>query len=135
MACSVQGRPKMPRQVKSMFIIFFNIKGNVHKEFILARHAVNSAYYCHVLWQLRENVWRLWAELWRQSNWLLHHDNALSHTSFFTREFFTKSNMTLTPHSLYFHFSPVEDFYITEVIVAESLVCWTPSKTQLPGCI
>jgi hypothetical protein len=27
-------------------------------------------------------------ELWRQKNWLLHHDNAPSHTSVFTREFF-----------------------------------------------
>jgi hypothetical protein len=35
-----------------------------------------------------ENVRRLRPELWRQNNWLLHHDNASSHTSFFTREFF-----------------------------------------------
>jgi hypothetical protein len=30
-------------------------------------------------------------------NWLLHHGNALSHTSFFTRDFLTKSNMTVVP--------------------------------------
>jgi hypothetical protein len=40
MACSVQGRPKMTRQVrskvKSMLIIFFDFKGIVHKEFVMA---------------------------------------------------------------------------------------------------
>jgi hypothetical protein len=31
------------------------------------------------------------------ATWLLHLDNALSHTPFFTREFLTKSNMTVVP--------------------------------------
>jgi hypothetical protein len=49
--------PNSPRQkkakqvnVRRMFIIFFDIKGNVHKEFILAGQRVDSAYYCDVLW-------------------------------------------------------------------------------------
>jgi hypothetical protein len=42
-------------------------------------------------------VQRLLPKLWWQKNWLLHHDNAPSHTSFFTREFFTK-NVTVVPH-------------------------------------
>jgi hypothetical protein len=41
-------RPKKVRQVKSkvksMLVIFFDIKGIVHKEFVLADQAVNSAY-------------------------------------------------------------------------------------------
>jgi hypothetical protein len=44
-------RPKAARQVKSkvksMLIIFFDIKGIVHKEFLLAGQTVNSAYYCY----------------------------------------------------------------------------------------
>jgi hypothetical protein len=41
---------------------------------------------------------------------LLHHDNSLSHTSFFTREFLTKNNMTIVPHPPYFSLvSPFED--------------------------
>jgi hypothetical protein len=43
-------RPKKARQVKSkvksMLITFFDIKGIVHKEFVLAGQTVNSAYYC-----------------------------------------------------------------------------------------
>jgi hypothetical protein len=46
-------------------------------------------------------------ELWRQKkNWLLHHGNALSHTSFLTRElfFFTKNNDCRPPPTLLFCF-------------------------------
>jgi hypothetical protein len=65
---------KKARQVKtkvrSMLIIFLDIKRIVHKEFVLAGQTVNPAYYCDVLRRLRENVRRL--------------------TSSFTREFFTQ---------------------------------------------
>jgi hypothetical protein len=37
-------------QSQTMFIVFFDIKGNVHKGFILAGHTINSTYYCDVLW-------------------------------------------------------------------------------------
>jgi hypothetical protein len=44
------------RKVKSMLIIFFDIKGIVHKEFVLADQRVNATYYYDILWCLRENV-------------------------------------------------------------------------------
>jgi hypothetical protein len=106
MACSLQGRPKKARQlkskVKSTLIIFFDIKGIVHKEFALAGQTVNSAYYCDVLRRLRENIRRLLPEIWRQNSLLFHHGNASFHTSFFTRGFLTKNNMTVVPHPPYF---------------------------------
>jgi hypothetical protein len=50
MACSVLGRQKNARQVKSkvksMLIILFDIKGIVDKEYVLAVRTVNFAYYC-----------------------------------------------------------------------------------------
>jgi transposase len=96
-----------------VFIIFFAIKQIVHKEFVLAGQAVNSAYLCDFLRQLRENMRRLRPELWRQNNWLFQHDNAPYHTSFFTKEFWTKNNMTIVLQPSYFSsFSPIE--YKTE---------------------
>jgi hypothetical protein len=84
-----------------------NIKGIVHKEFILSGRTVNSAYncivrlrtkghgvvfcYCDVLLQLFEHVWRLLSELWRQKNWLLLHDNAPVTPG----NFLPKNNMTI----------------------------------------
>jgi hypothetical protein len=111
MACSVQGILKEAGQVnskvKSMLIIFFDIMGIVHKEFVLARQTVKSAYYCETLQRLRKNVQRLRPKPWRQKKWLLHHNNTPSHTSFFMREFLTK-NMTCS-RSLYFSVSLIED--------------------------
>jgi hypothetical protein len=46
-------------EVKCMLIIFFDIKENVHKEFVLAGQTVNSAYDCDVLRRLYENAQRL----------------------------------------------------------------------------
>jgi hypothetical protein len=109
-----------------MLIIFFDIERIVHKEFVLANQTVNSAYSCDGLRRLRENVQRLRPELWQQKNWLLHHDNAPSHTLIFTREFFTKSNMTVVLHPPRFSVSPLKlnlkgrHFDTTEVIEAES---------------
>jgi hypothetical protein len=59
MACSVQGSPKKARhvksKVKSMLIIFFDIKGIVHKDLVKAGQVVNTAYYCDVLRRMLEN--------------------------------------------------------------------------------
>jgi hypothetical protein len=46
---------------------------------------------------VHENVRQLCPKLWRQKNWLLCHDNSPFYTSFFTREYFTKNNMTVVP--------------------------------------
>jgi hypothetical protein len=71
---------------------------------------------------------RVRSELWKQKNWLLHHDNAPSHTSFFTREFFyQKQHDCRGPvQTLLFSVSPIEmklkggHFDTTEVIEAGS---------------
>jgi hypothetical protein len=39
-------------------------------------------------------------------NWLLHHNNARSHASFFTREFLTKNNITVIPDQPYISLFP-----------------------------
>jgi hypothetical protein len=69
------GQTEKARQVKSkpksMLIIFFDIKGVIHEEFVPAGQIVHFAYFCDILGRLRENVRRLLPELWRQKNWLL----------------------------------------------------------------
>jgi transposase len=39
--------------------------------------------------------------MWKNGDWLLHHDNAPAHTSLIVREFLTKNNMTAVPHPAY----------------------------------
>jgi hypothetical protein len=84
-----------------MIITSFDIKGIVHKEFVPAGQAVNSGFYCDFLRRLRENVRRRRPELCREQTWLLHHDNAPSHTSILTQQFLAKYKMAAIPHPLY----------------------------------
>jgi hypothetical protein len=69
-------------KVKSMLIILFDIKGVAHKEFTLAGQTVNSVYYCDCI-KMCEDFTQPFG------------NNALSLTSFFTRESLTKNNMTI----------------------------------------
>jgi hypothetical protein len=77
-----------------MLIIFFDIKGIVHKESVLAGQVVFSTYCCDILQRL---------------HWLLHHDNAPSHTSLSTREFLAINIMAIPPSTLLLPVFPNED--------------------------
>jgi hypothetical protein len=72
---------------------------------------------------MHKNVRRLRPEIWRQRNWLLHH-NAPSHTSFFDQGVFTKKQHGCRhPPTLHFSVFPIGDKTGTdtiEVIEAES---------------
>ena len=70
----------------------------MHKEFVPPGQTVNGNFYCEVLRRLKENVRRKRHEMWKNGDWLLHHDNAPAHTSPAVREFLTKNNMTTVPH-------------------------------------
>jgi hypothetical protein len=51
---------------------------------------MNAGFYCHVLQRLRENVRIRRPEPWQEQTWLLHHDNAPSHSSVLTQQFLAK---------------------------------------------
>jgi hypothetical protein len=112
-------------KVKSMPIIFFDIKGIVHKEFILAGQTVILTYHCDILQQVCENMRKLHPEVRRQKNWLLHYGNALSHFLFYRGIFGRKQHSCYAPPTLLFSVSPIEDktedchFDAIEVIEAE----------------
>jgi len=64
-----------------MLIVFFDVRGIVHREFVPHGQTVNQEFYLEVLRRLRENVRRKRPELWRSGDWFLHHDNAPAHTA------------------------------------------------------
>jgi hypothetical protein len=63
---------------KTMLIVFFDIRGIVHREFVPQGQTVNETFYCEVLQRLGENIRRKRSDLWRAKNWILHNDNAPS---------------------------------------------------------
>jgi hypothetical protein len=123
-------------EVKSLLIIFFDIKGIVHKELVRAGQTVNSAYCSDVLRWLCENVCWLHPELRRQMNWLLHYDKTPSRTSFFKMGFFTKKQHNCRPPStIPLSVSPTEDKIVRPPFKTQlrwprqnRRRCWTPSQ-------
>jgi hypothetical protein len=77
---------------------FFFMKGIFHRQFFHPNTAVNSDFYYVILRSLRENVLQKRLELWRNHNWLLHHDSAAAHISLKTTEFVTWLSFPILPN-------------------------------------
>jgi hypothetical protein len=119
LACSVQGR-QVKEKVKSMLIIFFVIKGIVHRG-----QAVSSAYYWDDLWRMSKNMLRLCPQLWRQ--------DTVSHFLFRQGNFYQKHNCL--PHPPYFFLSSRLNIEVGGAILTQlrrsrqnHRRCWTSSQ-------
>ena len=78
---------------------------------------------CEVLLRLREKVRRHRPQLWREQTWLLHHDNALSHTSVLIHQFLAKNKIAVIPHPPYSSDLAPCDFFLSPKM-----------KLKLKGC-
>ncbi|UYV72969.1 AGL [Cordylochernes scorpioides] len=98
-------RPKKASQVRSnvkvLLTVFFNCRGVVHHEFLPQGRTVNKEYYLQVMRNLREANRQKHPDLWKNKNWLLHHDNAPAHTSLLVRDFLAKNNTLMMLQPLY----------------------------------
>ncbi|UYV69042.1 DAAM2 [Cordylochernes scorpioides] len=98
-------RPKKARQVRSnvkvLLTVFFDCRGVVHHEFSPQGRTVNKEYYLQAMRNLREAIRQKRPDLWKNKNWLLHHDNAPAHTSLLVREFLAKNNTLMMPQQPY----------------------------------
>jgi histone-lysine N-methyltransferase SETMAR len=83
-------RPKKTRPVrsiaKSTLIVFSDIQGIVHKEFVSPGPTVTRKFYCEVLKRLREGIRRERPDKWKNNNWFIHHDNTPAQTSLVVRQ-------------------------------------------------
>ncbi|UYV76679.1 hypothetical protein LAZ67_14001721, partial [Cordylochernes scorpioides] len=98
-------RPKKARQVRSnvkvLLTVFFDCRGVVHHEFLPQGRTVNKEYYLQAMRNLREAIRQKRPDLWKNKNWLLHHDNAPAHTSLLVRDFLAKNNTLMMPQPPY----------------------------------
>ncbi|UYV78701.1 SLIT2 [Cordylochernes scorpioides] len=98
-------RPKSARQVRSnvkvLQTVFFDCRGVVHHEFFPQGRTVNKEYYLQVMRNLREEIRLKRPDLWKNKNWLLHHDNAPAHTSLLVRDLLAKNNTLMMPQPPY----------------------------------
>ncbi|UYV84494.1 hypothetical protein LAZ67_X002369 [Cordylochernes scorpioides] len=96
-------RPKKARmsksRIKTMIIVFFDIRGIVHCEFVPQGQTVNSAFYLEVLRRLKRRIARVRTDI--KDTVKLYHDNATSHTAFIITNFLARSNTPVIPHPPY----------------------------------
>ncbi|UYV76739.1 hypothetical protein LAZ67_14001920 [Cordylochernes scorpioides] len=98
-------RPKKARQVRSnvkvLLTVFFDCRCVVHHEFLPQGRTANKEYYLQVMRNLREAIRQKRPDLWKNKNWLLHHDNAPAHTLLLVRDFLAKNNTLMMPQPPY----------------------------------
>ncbi|UYV66476.1 hypothetical protein LAZ67_4001822 [Cordylochernes scorpioides] len=98
-------RPKKACQVRSnvkvLLTVFFDCRGVVHHEFLPQGRTVNKEYYLQVMRNLREAIRQKRPDLWKNKNWLLHHDNAPAHTSLLVRDLLAKNKTLMMPQPPY----------------------------------
>jgi len=84
-------RPKKACQVRSkvkvMLIVFFDMEGNVHYEYVPQGQTVNQQFYLQVLKRLRLAVSRKRSQKRVAGAWALHHDNTPAQTAHFIQLF------------------------------------------------
>jgi hypothetical protein len=88
-------RARVVQKSRSCPLFFFIFEEE--EEFVPQGHTVNATFYMDVLKRLR----LVRPELWTEKNWILHHDNAPSHSALTVREFFAKNYMITTDHPSY----------------------------------
>ena len=84
-----------------MLLTFFDIRGIVHYKFVPTGQTVNQVYYLEVLERLREKVRWKRPELFANNSWILHQDNAPTHTALSVREFLATKQITVLEHPAY----------------------------------
>ena len=85
-------------RIKTMLIVFFDVRGIVHFEFVPQGQTVNAACYLEVLRRLKRRVARVRPDI--KDIFKLHHDNALSHTAFDVTNYLTQSKTPWCPSLL-----------------------------------
>ncbi|UYV75591.1 hypothetical protein LAZ67_13000681 [Cordylochernes scorpioides] len=157
-------RPKKARmsklRIKTMIIVFFDIRGIVHCEFVPQGQTVNSAFYLEVLRRLKRRIARVRTDI--KHTVKLHHDNATSHTAFMITNFLARSNTSVIPHPPYSpdlapcdffllprlkremkgkHWEPVENIqhhvttFLRSIPAEEFQGAFQPWQTRLRKCI
>jgi len=84
--------------MKTILIIFFDIKGIVHFEFIPQGQTVNQTYYAEILKWLCEAMCRKRPEL-GPIDWILYHDSTVAFKAFFVKQFLAHKLITEMEHT------------------------------------
>ena len=84
-----------------MLIMFFDVRGIIHGEFLAQGQTINQQVYKEILWLLLRSVHEERRELGQDKSWLLHYDNAPAHNALSIRQFLAEKNIAVLEQPLY----------------------------------
>lgn len=101
---------------KAMMIVFFYIRAIIYIDWVPEGQTVNQIYYKNVLNTLRERVRRRGPDMWKNASWILHQDNAPTHTALSVKKYLAKNNITVMEHPPYSpDLAPCDFFFFPKV--------------------
>ncbi|UYV63689.1 hypothetical protein LAZ67_2005309 [Cordylochernes scorpioides] len=113
-------KPKKARfaksKVKTLLVNFFDINGLVHHEFIPFGRTINQEVYLGIMRRLREAGRLKRPERWQNNDWILHVDNARSHTAHVVLQFLAKHSTIHIPHPPYSPDLAPNDFFLYSIL-------------------
>ena len=103
---------RLKSKVKVMLIVFFNIQGIVHFEFLPQGQTVNQTVYKEILRHFVRSVRDKRWSLWEANAWALHHNNAPAYTALSICQFLAERNIATLEHPPYSPNLAPRDFFL-----------------------
>ncbi len=97
---------------KVMLIVFWNVQGVIHKEFVPDGKGVDRHVYLCTMRELWEKLHRRCPQLWRMQSFWLHHDGAPAHQADIVVNFLQADNTKILPHPPYSLDLAPSDFFL-----------------------
>jgi hypothetical protein len=95
-----------------MLIVFSNVEGVIHREFVPEGQKVNAEFYVGVLDRLLKRIRRVRTAKFKSSEWFLLHDNAPSHNAAIVKKFLANRNIAVHHHPPYSPDLEPADFFL-----------------------
>ncbi len=86
---------------KVMLIVFWNLQGVIHREFVADGKGVDRHVYLRTMRELHEKLHRRRPDFWRRQSFWLHHDGAPIHRADIMVNFLQANNTKILPHPPY----------------------------------
>jgi hypothetical protein len=85
-------------RVKTIFIVFFDAQGVIHREFVPEGQTFNGQFYLAVMERLLKRICHVRPEFHNSKEWFLLHDNAPAHTASVVACFLARKQVTVLHH-------------------------------------